>query len=595
MFFLLPLTSIAQDQKLQMPYKKEGLTNNQAAAHLLSRLTFGARPNDVDEVIKMGLGKWVEKQLDASFSNDLLNAKLQDYETLKMDNETIVNTYLNAGQVVKLSQKAGFLNKDSVDKINKPEYREEIKKLMEQQGLKAPGELVRQTINQKIIRAVYAENQLQELLTDFWFNHFNVSQTKGQSQPYILTYERDAIRPNVIGKFEALLTATAQHPAMLYYLDNATSVSDDNRFATRMMRNNKLGNKNKRSGLNENYAREVMELHTLGVDGGYTQQDVTEVARALTGWTVRPMIKGTAAVKLMDGIDKSMMNKQGFVVQDDFLFRANKHDEGEKKILGNQFPANGGYKEGLEVLHLLAVHPSTAKFICTKLAIRFVTDTPSMALIDKMTEAFKLSKGDIKAVLISMLNSSEFWKKDVVRSKIKSPFELVISAVRATNAKVYQPFQLYNWSSRMGQKFYSYQAPTGFPDNASFWVNSGSLLNRMNFGLAFASQKIPGISTDLMALNNNHEPESVEDALNIFSNLLMPERDQEENKKRLKSMLIDGDLSRKVSEAVNKTAVLNEEDSVEMIQTNTPMQMKPVAQVAHVVGIILGSPEFQRK
>ena len=595
MFFLLPFTSIGQHQKLQMPYKKEGLTNNQAAAHLLSRLTFGARPNDVDEVIKMGLGRWVEKQLDASFSNDLINAKLADYETLKMDNETIVNTYLNAGQVVKLSQKAGLLNKDSVDKINKPEYREEIKKLMEQQGLKAPGELVRQTINQKIIRAVYAENQLQELLTDFWFNHFNVSQTKGQSQPYILTYERDAIRPNVMGKFETLLTATAQHPAMLYYLDNATSVSDDNRFATRMMRNNKLGNKNKRSGLNENYAREVMELHTLGVDGGYTQQDVTEVARALTGWTVRPMIKGTAAFKLMDGIDKSMMNKQGFFVQGDFLFRANKHDEGEKKILGNQFPANGGYKEGLEVLHLLAAHPSTAKFICTKLAIRFVSDSPSVALIDKMTEAFKLSKGDIKAVMISMLNSSEFWKKDVVRSKIKSPFELVISAVRATNAKVYQPFQLYNWSSRMGQKFYSYQAPTGFPDNASFWVNSGSLLNRMNFGLAFASQKIPGISTDLMALNNNHEPESVEDALNIFSNLLMPERDQEENKKRLKSMLIDGDLSRKVSEAVNKTAVLNEEDSVEMIQTNTPMQMKPVAQVAHVVGIILGSPEFQRK
>lgn len=595
MFFLLPFTSVGQHQKLQMPYKKEGLTNEQAAAHLLSRLTFGARPDEVEKVVNMGLVKWVEKQLELSSNNNLIDSKLDGFETLKMDNETIVNTYLNAGQVVKLSQQAGLLNKDSVDKINKPEYREEIKRLMEQQGLKSPVELVRQTINQKLLRAIYSENQLQEILTDFWFNHFNVSQTKGQSQPFILSYERDAIRPNVLGKFETLLMATAQHPAMLYFLDNATSVSDDNPLATRFARNNKSINKRNRAGLNENYAREVMELHTLGVDGGYSQHDVTEVARALTGWTVRPMYKGSAAMKLIEGANKSFLNKQGYVVNGDYLFRANKHDEGSKNILGQQLSANGGYQEGIKVLQLLAAHPSTAKFICTKLAARFVTDSPSENLVNTMAIVFKKTNGDIKEVMIAMLNSNEFWKKEVVRSKIKSPLELVVSAVRATNSTVNQPYQLYNWCSRMGQKFYSYQAPTGFPDKSSFWVNSGSLLNRMNFGLAFASQKIPGISIDLMALNDNHEPESAEDALNIFSNLLMPERDQEENKKRLKSMLVDGDLSRKVNEAVNKTTVMNEEDSVEMLQTNTPIQMKPVAQVAHVVGIILGSPEFQRK
>ena len=223
----------SSELKISMPYKKMGLTQEQAAAHLLNRFTFGTRPGEVKEVVDMGLDKWLQQQLDGKLPDDEVDRRLpaDNYEALTMNNESIVNTYLNAGQIIRIAAKNNLLDKDSVRNLDKPEYRAQLKKIMDEQGYKAPQELQRQIVNQKIVRAAYGKNQLQEVLTDFWFNHFNVSLTKGQCQQYVLTYERDAIRPNVLGNFETMLEATAKHPAMLEYLDNASSVSMDNDMA----------------------------------------------------------------------------------------------------------------------------------------------------------------------------------------------------------------------------------------------------------------------------------------------------------------------------------------------------------------------------
>lgn len=621
--------------RVKFPYKKMGLTDKQAAAHLLSRFTFGAKPGEVDEVVNMGLEKWFKQQLEMNLPDDEVKKRLTDYDALTMSNETVVNTFLNQGQILKLLREQGKNIADS--NFNKNEYKDIIKDFMQRNNLKLPQEYQRQLINQKIIRAAYGNNQLKEVLTDFWFNHFNVSLTKNQCAPYIISYERDAIRPNVVGKFEKLLEATAQHPAMLEYLDNSSSVSDDNDLSRRQQNNafakaaekkaddmmndpktnqivKQVLQQRKTQGLNENYAREIMELHTLGVDGGYTQHDVTEVARALTGWSIVPLVKDSPARKTFDAGKILNMEKQGFVVDGDFLFRANKHDESPKTILGKNFPANGGYREGLDVIDMLAMHPSTAKFICKKLAVRFVCDTPSTALVNEMAEVYLKSKGNIKQVLIAMVNDKEFWSDNALREKVKSPFELAISSIRATNADVQQPFQIFNWCTRMGQKIYYYQAPTGFPDRASYWINTGSLLNRMNFGLAFATQKIPGIMLNLSSLNNNHEPESAEAALKIYSNILLPERNNEENNKRLMNLVADVSVGQKISTAANQTVI--PVDSGDMATNHSAKQEQKIEKealskknksfdvmyaqgntnaVSQVVGIIIGSPEFQRK
>ena len=639
------------EPRINMPYKKMGLNQEQAAAHLLGRFTFGATPGQIKEVVDMGLEKWLQQQLDNKIPDEEVTRRLpaDNYEALAMNNETIVNTYLNAGQIIRIAAKNNLLDKDSIRNLDKPEYRQQLKKIMDAQGYKAPQELQRQIINQKIVRAAYGQNQLAEVLTDFWFNHFNVSLTKGQCQQFVLTYERDAIRPNVLGNFETILEATAKHPAMLEYLDNAQSVSMDNdmarqqeksaiaRIAKQRMQDmandtTKPGGKflqqtinaKRTQGLNENYAREIMELHTLGVEGGYTQQDVTTVAKALTGWSIMPLYKDGPGMKLIQAAGPAMMAKRGFVVEGDFLFRADKHDESSKTILGKTFPANGGYEEGKQVLQMLANHPSTAKFICTKLATRFVCDTPSTELVNKMSEAFLKSNGNIKTVLITMVNSREFWDGKALREKVKSPFEFAISAIRATHADVQQPFQIYNWCTRMGQRFYYYQAPTGFPDRATYWINTGSLLNRMNFGLAFATEKIPGVKLNLAALNDNHEPESAEAALAIYSKILLPERNQDDNIRRLTALVKDNSLEKKINKAAGKNTVATPEmtsivqddmmasaevapnrrnrkqnEKALLSKKNLPVTTLYVAgntnTVSQVAGIIIGSPEFQRK
>lgn len=647
----------------KFPYKKAGLTEKQAAAHLLSRFTFGARPGEVDEVVKMGLDKWLEKQLAANEPNDSLDALLAPYTTLKMDNNQIAEIYpRNNARVYRMALKDGYITKDS-GQFEKKEYKEQFEAYMKLKGLKNSGELFRELINQKILRAAYSNNQLQEVLTSFWFNHFNVSLTKNESGHFMTVYERATIRPNVLGSFENLLIATAKSPAMLTYLDNFRSVAStgsNNEAGSQALRNvyvqqmqmkqngdtaspkykevlNKIKGAKNAQGLNENYAREIMELHTLGVDGGYTQADVTNAAKVFTGWTIYPTENNYGDGGLIKTINKLGYDKfisLGNVHDSDFLFLISKHDKTEKTVLGNKFPANGGFEEGMKLLNILAHHPSTARFISKKLAAHFVCDNPPKSLIDKMAKTFTEKDGDIKQVLITMVNAPEFWSKDALREKIKSPFELAISTVRALDAKVAQPYQLYNWITKMGERCYYYQAPTGFPDRAQYWINTGSLLNRMNFGLALASKRIPGITFNLTAINNNHEPESASAALVTYSKLLLPERNTDETVKRLTPFLSDTALMAKVGAAAGKAPaahtetqalptismsdenmmgtnyqdkdskkVLRDEAAKKLVKKNPPSFTTQQLQVnsgtnsilSQVTGIIIGSPEFQRK
>ena len=628
----------------KFPYKKAGLTERQAAAHLLGRFTYGATRGQIDEVVNMGLEKWFQKQLDANIADDSLNVLLAEYDALNLSNADVVKYFPRNPQILRMAIKEGMIDKDSVNKSDKKNYKEQLQAYMKLKGLRPQQELFRQFINQKILRAANTNNQLQEVLTDFWFNHFNVSLTKNDCAEFIPAYERDVIRPNAAGNFETILMATAKSPAMLMYLDQFTSAGENSneknpqlkkRFQQQMaaaindsdkkLVMQKLQQGKKNQGLNENYAREVMELHTLGVDGGYTQQDVTQAAKVLTGWTLYPFTEygiGSAMKKVIEKIGEDKLAEHGYVHDGDFMFAINRHDNGEKMVLGKKFAANGGYDEGVDLLKMLAHHPSTAKFISKKLAVRFVNDNPSSILIDKMAKTFTEKNGDIKQILITMACSPEFWSQDALREKTKSPFELAISSVRSLDATVKQPFQLNNWITKMGQKMYFYQAPTGFPDRGQYWINTGSLLNRMNFGLALAAQKIPGITFNLAALNNNHEPESAESALTIYGKLLMPERNLDETIKRLTPLLNDPNLVKKVNDAAGKTAPPVETTAMqgdEMMGGDNGKDKMPkerlrkkntakntsiinmqtyagnTSMLSQVVGIIIGSPEYQRK
>ncbi|WP_040626322.1 DUF1800 domain-containing protein [Mucilaginibacter paludis] len=636
-FFFGPRLAV---KHFTFPYKQAGLTERQAAAHLLNRFTYGATPGQIDAVVNMGLEKWFEQQLNANMPDDSLNRMLDQYDALKLTNTEIAAIYPRNGAVARMAVKDGVINKDSVNKaIDKKEYRSQLATYMVQKGYKPEQELMRQFINQKILRATYTNNQLQEVLTDFWFNHFNVSITKNQCAEFIPNYERDVIRPNVLGKFDQLLLATAKSPAMLYYLDLVSSVGP-NAGNAKMSRAKqyrqqtimadstspqakflKQAQKAKKAqGLNENYAREVMELHTLGVDGGYTQADVTQAARVLTGWTVYPMNNGYAnpLKKTVDNAGEDKLAQRGFVHDGDFLFTPNRHDTGEKLVLGKRF-SNNGYQEGVDLLEMLAHNPSTAKFITKKLAVRFVNDAPPQTLLNKMAQSFTEHDGDIKQVLITMASSPEFWSAQSLREKTKSPFELAISSVRALHATIKQPYQLYAWITKMGQKMYFYQAPTGFPDKGQYWINTGALLNRMNFGLALATQRIPGITFDLAALNNHHEPESTQAALLTYGKLIMPERNLDQTVKFLTPMLNDPNLVNKVGAAASQATpaqAMNMAPAEDMMNTADGNKQKfkgnnikklgnmdyamltskgNNSMLSQVVGVIIGSPEYQRR
>src|SRR5471032_1240889 len=400
------------------------IPKDQRIPQALNRLTFGPRPGDARQVKGIGLKKWIDLQLHPERipENPLLDAKLKTLDTLNMSGSEMVRK----GMVGKL--------------------------------------VARDLAGGKLLRAIYSNRQLDQVLDDFWFNHFNIFLDKGADRFMVTEYERGVIRPRVLGKFRDLLEATAKSPAMLFYLENWQSVGPN--------APQPRGRKGIR-GLNENYGRELLELHTLGVDGGYTQQDVTEAARYFTGWTIdQPQNGGT------------------------FVFNKRVHDDGDKVFLGVKIPAGGGESDGEKVLDIVARHPSTAHFISRKLAMRFVADNPPSSLVDRMAKTFLNTDGDLREVMQTMLKSKEFWSEGAYRSKMKSPLEMVASAVRALNGDVDSAFSLVNQVAQLGQPLYRKQEPTGYSNASQEWVNAGGLLARMNFALHLAGNHVPGVKVD---------------------------------------------------------------------------------------------------
>jgi uncharacterized protein (DUF1800 family) len=624
------------------------------ALHTLNRLTFGPRPGEVQQVVAMGVDRWIEQQLrPEKIENGALQARLAPFRTLHMDTREIVENFpppplvkavaegklglphdparravyeaqldkyeqkrqskaqaaageqdnsadaTKSGKNPKLSddelvrhreskldadQKAQEILDLPADERMKEilkmspdeqralasvryDQREELMEGMSPQqretlmALGGPQRVVMGELMQaKLLRAVYSERQLEEVMTDFWLNHFNVFINKGADRYLLTSYERDVIRPHAMGKFEDLLVATAKSPAMLFYLDNWMSVGPDSQFALGMPRHPLRRHpyyrrrfpggsrparpqQDKRPhGLNENYGRELMELHTLGVNGGYTQRDVTEVARVFTGWTIERPAKG-----------------------DGFRFEARMHEPGTKTVLGHKIRENGE-KEGLEVLHLLAHHPATAHFVCAKLAMRFVSDEPPPALVDRMAETFRKKDGDIREVLRTLFRSPEFWAPEAYRAKVKTPLEFVASAARAAGADIHDAIPLVAILNKMGMPLYGMQPPTGYSMKGETWVNSSALLGRMNFAVALAAGKIKGVGV---------EPEQM-----LGSN---PPSDAAGTVAALEISLLAGEVSKQTHDTI-----LSQLNDQKFAATRSP-------NAAIIAGLILGSPEFQRR
>ena len=607
------------------------LSADEAILHALNRLAYGPRPGDVERVRQMGLAKWIEQQLNPNAIEDrAVEARLEQFPTLRMSTAKLLAEYPQpkqaekqaAAQAAQLEQRqeprpgdaaAAIIARDmsenrarepesgqaaSAENAESPKDRAMVAASMKQEpaaemnlatrGIgkrgflgggdpnavpraiaddsKRPQRVVEELAMAKVARAIYSERQLQQVMDDFWFNHFNVFAGKGDDRWFLTVYERDVIQPHTMGKFKDLLTATAKSPAMLFYLDNFLSA--DPRAADRIaaeraarqMRRGGFGRprpprapqqqqakKNVR-GLNENYGRELMELHTLGVDGGYTQKDVTEVARCFTGWTIEKPREYA-----------------------DFKFDERMHDPDPKIVLGKKIHA-GGMKDGEQVIDLLARHPSTAKFISTKLARRFVSDTPPASLVARMAKTFESGDGDIRAVLKTMIYSPEFWSREAYRAKIKTPFELVVSTARALGADVDTPMPLVQWTGRIGEPLYQCQPPTGYADRSDAWVNTGALLNRLNYSLALAGNKVRGSRSDV-------------------GSLLGPEA--------------DGDAKAALTRAVQvflagQTATTTVDTLEKQLENPQVVQAKlddPVKRVdlGVVAGLVLGAPEFQRR
>jgi uncharacterized protein (DUF1800 family) len=557
-FLALLLASVAPAGTVQFTATKK-LTDEQKAAHLLGRITFGARPGDVERVMKMGWEKYLDEQLRPErISDQLVEQRLKNIESIHMSSAELAENYAGP-QVIKralrdrgielpvANTQAGApqsgMPEAGIDEVAK---RREAYQALKDMGYRPQREVIQESQQAKILRAVYSERQLQEVMTDFWFNHFNVYVQKGADRILTASYERDAIRPHVFGKFEDLLKSTAEHPAMLFYLDNWMSASPNakaperpDRFGMRRMRNARVAKRSR--GLNENYAREIMELHTLGVDGGYTQKDVQEVARCFTGWTIRNPRAGG-----------------------DFYFNPFMHDDGEKIVLGKKISSGGGVRDGYAVIRLLATHPSTAKFISTKLARKFVSDTPPQALVTRMSQTFSKTGGDIREVLRTMFMSPEFFAAENYRAKIKTPFEMTVSAVRAIGADTNGNPQFHRWIAQMGEGLFMCQPPTGYLDTAERWVNAGALLERMNFALALSDNRIPGARVELQNLLAGPNPVDTARQSQVVDHFV--------------NLLLRGQVSPQTRETIDKS--LSDRRQVD---------------VAKVVGLILGSPEFQRQ
>ena len=529
--------------------------DEKALVHVLNRVGFGPRGGDVATVREIGLQRYIDQQLHPErIADEGMSARLSGLKTIAMSGRQIAEQFeipqLEMRQARR--QQAARAGNQSGNQNDQQQPSPQPTPEMQQRA----NQVVIELSEQKLLRAVYSERQLQEVLTDFWFNHFNVDARKGRDRFMVTEYEREAIRPHVLGRFRDLLGATAKSPAMLFYLDNWQSADPngphvDPRVAARRQRLGQLGRGRGRGlapgtpaapnqlanrparGLNENYGRELMELHTLGVNGGYTQKDVTEVARAFTGWTIDNPRQGGS-----------------------YRFEPRIHDEGEKNVLGHVIKAGGGERDGEQVLDILASQPSTAHFIATKLVRRFVSDTPPPSLVDRATARFRETDGDLREVMRTILTSSEFLSPDAYRAKVKTPFEFVVSAMRVTGTDVQDGMALVRAMQQLGMPLYLCQPPTGYKDTADAWVNTGALVNRMNIALALAGNQLRGIAV----------PSLQPPASSPKSPASSPDVD------RLTAMILNGDVSESTMATISKAT--------------TASQM---------AALTLGSPEFQRR
>ena len=532
---------------VHMPWKAAGLTERQAAAHLLNRFAFGPRPGEVDTVVKMGLDRWMDRQLAANLPDAKSLEDLRELPALGMTTAQIYKTYPPAGMILLQAKQAGIIpddikKGDLKNKENDPQREElkaKVKAFAAEQGYRPEKELIGQLMTQKLVRAVESENQLEEVMTDFWYNHFNVSTTDNKVKPFLLSYERDAIRPNALGSFPRSPRSHRQEPGDAGlprqravhgggqradhdagrdgpHAPPAGPLRRPRRRRARRSRSHHVplqrpgdargapeparafpsGSQAQAAAGGQRelcprvdgvpYAGRGWRLHADGRRRGRP--------RAFTGWTILP-----AQPKVREAAETRLARAQragglGFVQEGDFLFRADQHDAAPKSILGASLPAGRGIEDGEAVLDLLAANRATARHIATKLAVRFVSDHPPQALVDRLTDVYLRTGGDVRRMVAAIAESPEFWRRDAVGAKIKSPFELAASALRITGGDVIDPTGVFQWITRMGQPLYAYQAPTGYPDRAEAWVNTGSLLSRMNFGLQLAANRVKGVS-----------------------------------------------------------------------------------------------------
>jgi uncharacterized protein (DUF1800 family) len=631
------------------------LTNDEKLLQVLNRFTYGPRPGDLEKLRAMGLQAWFNQQLSPQKIDDsALDRRLADYPAMQLPLKELMERFPNQQVIRKMMDGQGerpsgeaekAVYNDSIarykEKLAKknatanaagdddqgsavplpqdaqtlialpPEKRfsalckftpQQLKALRQSaapddrllliagftsQQLEAlaafatpTGVVAAEDVQTKLLRDIYTERQLNEVMTDFWLNHFNVYIKKSQDAPYyIASYARDAIRPYALGSFENLLIASATSPAMLNYLDNSTSIGPDSRFATRPF----ASKKNK--GLNENYARELMELHTVGVNGGYTQADVTEVAKVFTGWTV------------------GSPERNGIPAQPQFDL--SKHEPGKKTVLGVTIKENGE-KEGLQVLHILATSPATARFISTKLAIRFVSDDPPRPLVDRMTQTFLSTHGDIRKVLLAMVNSPDFFSRSTYRAKVKTPLDFVISAVRASDADVQSAGALANVISELGMPVYGMQTPNGYSMKADPWNSTASLIARLNFALALSANRVVGVYTDWSGALSS-KPSGL--ATSSGPQSLDPQTMERTLEARLLHIEVSDRtrstiLTQITSDPAQQEASLQQvavkdrkRDPLAALAIQDRSSHSPVAdpQSALAAGLLFGSPEFQRR
>jgi uncharacterized protein (DUF1800 family) len=595
---LLPqpfIVSIAQ----KSPGTSVAMSDEQRVAHVLSRLTYGARPGDFDRVKAMGVEAFINQQLDPdSIEAGAVIAKLKRLPTLGMATPVIIEQYpkpkpnavpspapARSGDAMNAAPQMPGENplKQTPTTSSNPsmagipnEMPQTDAGAMSAAGPQQPGTptakpsppprnpqmVVNELQRAKLLRAVYSERQLFEVMVDFWENHFNIFANK-EDDRYLLTgFDRETIRPFAMGRFRDLLGATAHSPAMLYYLDNWRSSVPRPYPATPDKPAGVDG------GLNENYARELMELHTLGVNGGYTQKDVLEVARCFSGWTIlKP-------------------NEHGL-----FLYRPGLHDDGEKIVLGNKILPGGGIADGERVLDILAKHPATARFIATKLARRFVSDDPPQSVIDRAATVFLNSDGSIRETLRAIITSPEFFSQSAYRAKMRSPFEYAAAAMRALNAETDADPSVVNLIGRMGQPLFGRVTPDGYADRAEQWLSSGAMVVRFNFASALATNRIKGTTIDLPVLLSGTD-----------------RNDNEALTRQLAKLTVMGDLSSKTRAALGNLSRSRTETGSGSTQpapgsanvavgyeSNNQASAGAQLYAAELLTLLLGSPEFQKR